>query len=357
MITIRHGRPTDVEAWIDGFEAVAAEGRWIGSEAPFDRPARRERWRRMLDDPDVVALVALDAEQLVGNASVHADRGLAELGMWIAASHRGQGIGRRLLDEAVAWTRGHSCHKLTLQVWPHNHAARRLYRSAGFAEEGRLVRQWRRRDGSLWDAIVMGLVLDRETPGGPPERRAAVTTWSLEMGAPGELRPARTPDEPGVAVVRAEVASPELSRFLYTAVGGDYYWLERHSWSYERWRRWLDRDAVATWVLSVRGTPAGYVELEAQDGGDVEIAYFGLLPAFVGRGLGGHLLTEGVRRAWRRGELWATGATERVWVHTCSLDGPHARANYEARGFRVFDDRTTQEDLPLEPPGPWPAAR
>jgi RimJ/RimL family protein N-acetyltransferase len=54
---------------------------------------------------------------------------------------------------------------VTLQVWPHNGPARRLYRQLGFVEEGRLRRHYPRRNGELWDAIVMGLVLDEERPG------------------------------------------------------------------------------------------------------------------------------------------------------------------------------------------------
>ncbi len=175
-----------------------------------------------------------------------------------------------------------------------------------------------------------------------------VTTWWLEMGAPAELRPARP--APGLAVARAEVPSPQLSRFLYTAVGGDWYWRDRLGWTYARWRAHLDRPEVETWVGAVGGTPAGYAELERHPREGVEVAYFGLLPEFIGRGLGGHLLTEAVRRAWAIG-------TDRVWVHTCTLDGPNALANYRARGFRVVREESRRERLPDAPPGPWPGAR
>jgi GNAT superfamily N-acetyltransferase len=167
------------------------------------------------------------------------------------------------------------------------------------------------------------------------------------MTEPSQLVPARA--VAGLAVVRAEIPSPALGRFLYTAVGGDWYWLQRLPWSHAQWQRHLERDGVETWVASLAGTPAGYFELEAQAEGNVEIAYFGLLPQFIGRGLGGPLLTAAVERAWAM-------EARRVWVHTCSLDHPRALPGYQARGFRVFDVVHSEAELPEAPPGPWPGA-
>jgi GNAT superfamily N-acetyltransferase len=175
-----------------------------------------------------------------------------------------------------------------------------------------------------------------------------VTTWSLEMTASADLRPARRP-EVDVALVHARRPSPELGRFLYTAVGGRWYWIDRLAWTYQRWLEWQVRSGVETWVAYVDGTPAGYFELDASNEGSVEIAYLGLLPDFVGRGLGGWLLTQALERAWAL-------CPRRVWVHTCSLDGPWALANYRARGMRIFSVETVRQVLPPQPPGPWPGA-
>jgi GNAT superfamily N-acetyltransferase len=81
----------------------------------------------------------------------------------------------------------------------------------------------------------------------------------------------------------------------------------------------------------------------------VEIVYFGLLPRFIGRGLGGPLLSRAVERGFERG-------ASRVWVHTCSLDHPRALAAYRARGFRLFRTETVEKEVPEESPGPWPGA-
>ncbi|MER7306951.1 GNAT family N-acetyltransferase [Streptomyces griseoluteus] len=183
-----------------------------------------------------------------------------------------------------------------------------------------------------------------------------VTTWSLEQTSPSDLLPAAAPEGDAVRIVRAEVPSPEFSRFLYASVGGDIRWTDRLGWTHARWREYLGRPGVETWVAYERGTPAGYVELEATGEGVVEIAYFGLLPAFRGRRIGGHLLSVGTARAWDLAMRWPDlTPVKRVWLHTCSKDGPYALDNYLRRGFTLFDTKVELEaDLPT--PGPWPGA-
>jgi GNAT superfamily N-acetyltransferase len=182
-----------------------------------------------------------------------------------------------------------------------------------------------------------------------------VTTWSLEQTDPSDLLPAIAPDR-DVRIVRSEVPSPEFSRYLYASVGGDILWIDRLHWTFAQWQEHLDRPGVETWVVYDRGTPGGYVELEPQDDGVVEIVYFGLVPAFRGRRLGGHLLAYGAARAWDLADRWPGRApTKRVWLHTCSLDGVHAMDNYQRRGFKLFD--TQVEEVTQAPtPGPWPGA-
>ena len=175
-----------------------------------------------------------------------------------------------------------------------------------------------------------------------------VTTIHLEMLSRSDLRPARRAAE-RLDLVRVEIPCPELNRFLYTAVGTDWWWYSRLPWPYARWLAYVDRSELETWVGYVSGTPAGYFELEEQAEGNVEVAYFGLLPRFVGKGLGGQLLTAAVSRAWELG-------ARRVWVHTCDLDHPRALGNYQARGFRVFKVETRPEELPDTPLELWPGA-
>jgi GNAT superfamily N-acetyltransferase len=175
-----------------------------------------------------------------------------------------------------------------------------------------------------------------------------VTTTYLEMTSRTELRPARLNAIP-FQLTQVEIPCPELNRFLYTAVGTHWWWYSRLSWDYARWLAYLDRPDLETWIAYVSGTPAGYFELERQRDDAVELVYFGLLPGFIGKGVGGALLTAAITRAWDMG-------AQRVWLHTCTLDHPQALANYLARGFRIFRVEEMTEELPDTPLQPWPGA-
>jgi GNAT superfamily N-acetyltransferase len=164
------------------------------------------------------------------------------------------------------------------------------------------------------------------------------TITYLEMTAPDQLVPGRPPPTP-LAVERLDPASLPLLRSTYARIGAPHGWFGRLAWSDQRWEAWLSRPGVQPWIARVGGEVAGMVELELQPGGDVEIVVFGLVPEFVGRGLGGHLLTSGARLAWEA-EHPEGAPTRRVWLHTSSRDHPNARPNYERRGFRAF--RTEQ---------------
>lgn len=166
--SLRRGSSADVDAVSALHSAVAAEGLWIAAEAPIEEtPQRREAWCRTADDEACGAwFLAQDEDnQLVGYLAVIRVMERADFVMAVAATHRGLGIGGALLDAAVAWCRATALSKISCQVWPHNGAALALYRSRGFLVEGRLRRHWRRRNGQLWDAMVMGLVLDETSAG------------------------------------------------------------------------------------------------------------------------------------------------------------------------------------------------
>lgn len=138
--------------------------------------------------------------------------------------------------------------------------------------------------------------------------------------------------DPTLDVRRLDAPTPAEYRWLYAAVGRAYRWLDRDAWSDERLAAHLARPDVSVWALRDGGEVAGYFELErrADDTGaaGVEILYFGLVAAALGRGLGRRLLERAIA------EAWALGA-DRVVLNTCTLDHPAALPNYLARGFRV----------------------
>ena len=166
-VVVRTARPDDVEALLDLLEAVAAEGRWIGTEAPVDRPARLRQLSESVEGHDrAVRYVADAGGTLVGQLWMELrPYNVADLGMLVARDWRARGVGSTLMAAGIGWARSSGAHKIALQLWPHNHAALALYRKFGFQQEGRLRRHYPRRNGELWDAVVMGLVLDEESPG------------------------------------------------------------------------------------------------------------------------------------------------------------------------------------------------
>jgi ribosomal protein S18 acetylase RimI-like enzyme len=131
-VTIRPIEPKDADEFVAVFEAVAAEGRWIGTEAPIP-PDREQRIRASIAEPpsNLFVDVAVVGGRLVGFAQAYLEHGRAHLAMAILDGFRGQGIGGRLLDGCISWSRANGAHKVDLEVWPHNVAARRLYERAG----------------------------------------------------------------------------------------------------------------------------------------------------------------------------------------------------------------------------------
>ncbi|MGH2700144.1 MAG: GNAT family N-acetyltransferase [Actinomycetota bacterium] len=158
-VEVRPMAPEDIDECVDLFEIVAAERYYIGAEAPIDREDRRARFLRTLESTEDGSLVAVAPGRIVGQIGLKSMRGLIDIGMLVAPDMRGRGIGSALLQAGIDWARSHGAHKMTLQVWPHNQAARELYAKFGFIEEGYLTRQWKRRNGEIWDAVVMGLHL------------------------------------------------------------------------------------------------------------------------------------------------------------------------------------------------------
>lgn len=166
------------------------------------------------------------------------------------------------------------------------------------------------------------------------EGAATITVSWLQMTDRSQFRPALRVPVVRPLLLTAERPSAELSAFFYRVVGEPWHWVDRLGWDMVQWRAWVTQPGHVLTTCWVDGVPAGYFELD-RNGSDVQVDFFGLTADFIGCGLGGWLLSQAVLAAWNQ------PAAERIWLRTCTLDGPHALSNYLARGFSVF--RMTEE--------------
>lgn len=153
-VTLRTADSRDADGIVTLMKGVAMEGRWIRTQWPFDAAERVERIRGRLHDGRVAGIVAERGGRIVGQITLFPSDEVAEFGMFVDASERGRGLGRRLLDagEMLARERGYS--SLELEVYAHNDAAIALYRSGGFEEIGDRYPELRS-SGELYDVIRM----------------------------------------------------------------------------------------------------------------------------------------------------------------------------------------------------------
>jgi GNAT superfamily N-acetyltransferase len=176
-------------------------------------------------------------------------------------------------------------------------------------------------------------------PPANPRRIEIVVTY-LEMTAPPPPRVAPQPRHI-LALLRVPAPSVPFYRYLYNTVGEPWFWYERRALTDDALAAQIRADGVEISVLYADGEPAGYVEMDYRDAANVLIAYFGLVPHFMGRGLGAFLLAKAVDEAWRR-------SPRRLWVHTCSLDHPRALALYQKSGFVPYKQETKLIDDPRD---------
>lgn len=145
---------------------------------------------------------------------------------------------------------------------------------------------------------------------------------------------------PDLVLERLAQPAPALYRHCYQTTGAAWHWTDRWDWTDVEIAAHLEHPEVTLVVARHARDIVGWYELRrVPDDGSVEIAYFGLFPHAIGRGLGKHLLSCAVRDAW---DLGAT----RVWLHTCTLDHPAALPNYRARGFVPYLTERYEVDSP-----------
>ncbi|GIU95475.1 MAG: acetyltransferase [Gaiellaceae bacterium] len=163
MIRVRRAEAGDAPALVALAEAVGREeGRWMLATDTWRSVAEERKYLKAVRrHPDAAVLVAEEDGRIVGRLSLARDlhpasRHVADLGLMVAADRRRRGIGRMLLEAALAWARDAGVTKLELHVFPWNEPAIRLYESVGFEREGYRKAHFRRGD-ELVDAVLMAL--------------------------------------------------------------------------------------------------------------------------------------------------------------------------------------------------------
>jgi len=160
----------------------------------------------------------------------------------------------------------------------------------------------------------------------------SVTITFLEMR--DQPRPPPLPQPPGaLALVRADPPTVSFYRYLYDTVGEPWLWHERRRMGDAELAAAVADPRVEVYVLYVSGTPAGYIEIDRREAPVADLAYFGLVPEFIGLKLGPWLLDWGIRRAWQDG-------TTILLVNTCTFDHPKALPLYRSMGFEPVREVT-----------------
>ena len=122
----------------------------------------------------------------------------------------------------------------------------------------------------------------------------------------------------------------QLNKFFYKQVGKKHRWVDRLSWSDEKWIKYISNKNLDTYLITEKEDLVGFFELLYNpELKETEISYFGLLEEYIGKGIGGYALSEAIKKSFEKN-------IKRVWLHTCTLDHPNALKNYIARGMKVF---------------------
>ena len=122
----------------------------------------------------------------------------------------------------------------------------------------------------------------------------------------------------------------QLNKFFYKNIGKNHKWVDRLTWSEEKWINYVSNKNVSSYVFKYKDDLVGFFELIIHpEKNETEIAYFGILEEYQNKKLGSYLLSEAIKKSFKNN-------INRVWVHTCSLDHRNALNNYISRGMKIF---------------------
>lgn len=250
----------------------------------------------------------------------------------VAPENRGVGCGAQLVEHAEFWLKHLGCPKVELMIRPESVEAERFYQKIGYAKEDRLVMaRWLTPPSEAnGQTPIANTNIDESSK--VSAKKLDVTITYLEMSA-APRKPARRPPAATGSLSLIRLHAPTISyyRYIQHTIGDPWLWYERKKMSDAILAEIILDDRVEIYVLSVGGCPAGFIELDLRETartGAAEIAYFGLFPEFIGKGLGPYLLDWGIHCAWNR-----TPSPSILKLNTCTLDHPSALQTYQKAGF------------------------
>ncbi len=151
----------------------------------------------------------------------------------------------------------------------------------------------------------------------------------LEINSLQDLKEGNKPSEDYILSLINPI-NFQLNKFFYKTIGKNHKWVDRLSWSEEKWITYVSSEKVKTYTLKYKDDLVGFFELIFHpEKNEIEIAYFGILEEYQNKKLGSYLLSEAIKISFEK-------KINRVWVHTCSLDHKNALNNYISRGMKIF---------------------
>ena len=151
----------------------------------------------------------------------------------------------------------------------------------------------------------------------------------LEINSLQDLKEGNKPSE-DYSLSLIDPINFQLNKFFYKTIGKNHKWVDRLSWSEEKWIAYVSSEKVQTYVFKFKDELVGFFELIFHlEKNETEIAYFRILKEFQNKKLGSYLLSEAIKKSFQDN-------VNRVWVHTCSLDHQNALKNYKSRNFKIF---------------------
>jgi GNAT superfamily N-acetyltransferase len=239
-----------------------------------------------------------------------------------APEHRGEGRGRALLVAIERWLAARGLIKIELMIRGREQGPQSFYRHMGYEVSDRTV--------------MARLVTEVDRATAAPRIPVVITYLEMTQKPGHEALPLPAAK---VAFLRAERMPVPMYRFFYSAVGAPWFWWERCRMNDAEIVAIVHDPKVELYVFHVDGCPAGYAEIDRRQEGAVNLNHLGLLPDFIGRGLGQYLLRQTVETAWLTGP-------DRITVDTCTLDHPAALRTYQRVGFEPYAQKRIEINDP-----------